>query len=129
MKIAYKKEHLNTSLLLGSVWLIFGLLGFNFNEEIRWNDYGYILFALCYIILYFYQKQNKYLTIQNEILQVNDLFGKKINLLEVKQIKKFAGDYILKTNHKSLTINTKIIDPKSLETLNSELEKLHVEWN
>jgi hypothetical protein len=44
----------------------------------------------------FYQRQNKYLTIENGFIKENSPFGKKINLTDIKQIKKFAGDYIIK---------------------------------
>lgn len=43
-------------------------------------------------------------------------------------MKKFAGDYILKTDKNELKINTQIIDPNSFAQLNAELEKLNVEW-
>ena len=56
------------------------------------------------------------------------LFGKKLYLMEIKSIKKFAGDYILKSDTKELTINTQMIDPNSMAMLNNELEKLQVEW-
>jgi len=36
------------------------------------------------------------LTIENGIINVNGPFGKKLNLTEIKRIKKFAGDYIRK---------------------------------
>ena len=55
-------------------------------------------------------------------------FWKKLNLNELKWIKKFAGDYILKTDEKELAINTQIINPSLLAELNAELEKLNVEW-
>jgi hypothetical protein len=129
MRIGYKKRTLNINLILGIVWLIFGLLSLNYNGENRWSDYGYLLFGILYLILYFYQKQYKYLTIEDGILKINGSFGKKINLTEIKRIKKFAGDYILKTDKKELIINTQIIDPKSLTELNTELEKLDVQWN
>jgi len=129
MRIAYKRRNLNINLILGIVWLIFGLLSLNYSGENRWTDYGYLVFGILYLILYFYQKRNKYLTIENGILKINGSFGKKINLNEIKQIKKFAGDYILKSDKKKLTINTQIIDPNSLVELNAELEKLNVEWN
>ena len=54
--------------------------------------------------------------------------GKEINITEIKRIKRFAGNYIIKTDKSELTINTLIIDPKSLEELNTELEKLDAEW-
>jgi hypothetical protein len=109
--------------------MIFGLLNLNYSGGNRWMDYGYLVFGILYLILYFYQKKYQYLTLENGILKINGSFGKKINLTEIKRIKKFAGDYILKTDKKELTINTQIIDPKSLAELNAELEKLNVEWN
>ena len=129
MRIAYKKRNLNINLILGIVWLIFGLLSLNYNGENNWTDYGYLVFGILYLILYFYQRQYKYLTIENGIINVNGPFGKKLNLTEIKRIKKFTGDYILKTDKNELTINTQIIDPNSLAKLNTELEKLNVEWN
>ena len=129
MRIEYKKRHLRINLILGIVWLIFGFLGIFTKEKTYWTDYGYIVISILYLVLYFYQKQNKYLTIENGILKINGSFGKKINLNDVKQIRKFAGDYILKTGEKELTINTQIIDPNSLAELNAELEKLNVTWN
>ena len=105
------------------------LLSLNYNGENNWTDYGYLVFGILYLILYFYQRQYKYLTIENGIINVNGPFGKKLNLTEIKRIKKFTEDYILKTDKNELTINTQIIDPNSLAKLNTELEKLNVEWN
>ena len=129
MRIGYKKRQLNINLILGIIWLAIGLLNLNYDRENRWTDYGYIVLAILYLALYIYQKKNKYLTIENGILKINGSFGKKVNLTEIKRIKKFAGDYIIKTDKKELTINTQIIDPKSLTEFNAELEKLNVEGN
>ncbi|MGB7842114.1 MAG: hypothetical protein WBL21_04945 [Salinimicrobium sp.] len=129
MRIGYKKRNLNTYLILGIVWLLFGLLNLNYKEENHWIDYGYLVFGILYFILYFFQTHYQYLTIENGILKINGSFGKKINLNDIRQIKKFAGDYILKSEKKELTINTQIIDPNSLAELNAELEKLKVDWN
>ena len=129
MKIKLKKKHLNINLILGIVWFLFGVMELGFSENIGWFDYGSLVFGVLYFILYFYQKKNQYLTIENGVLRINGSFGKKINLAEIKRIKKFAGDYILKTSKKELTINTQIIDTNSLAKLNAELEKLNVEWN
>jgi len=128
MKIGYKKKHLNVNLIIGLVWLIWFFVRVFEKNEPNWTDYGWIVIFLMYLGLYFYQKNYKYLTIENGIINVNGPFGKKLNLTEIKRIKKFAGDYILKTDKKELTINTQIIDPNSLAELNAELEKLNVEW-
>jgi hypothetical protein len=126
MKIRYKKKHLNHSLIFGTLWLIISLLGIFIKENPYWTDYGFIIISFLYLGTYFYGKRNKYLTIENGQICVNKPFGKKIGLTEIKQIKKFAGDYILKTDKTELTINTQIIDEKSLAELNSELEQLEL---
>ncbi|SFC99006.1 hypothetical protein [Algibacter pectinivorans] len=129
MRIRYKKRHLNINLIVGIIWLAWFFISDFTKEKMNWTDYGWLVISLAYLSIYFYQKQNKYLTIENGIIKVNSPFGKKLNLTEIKRIKKFAGDYILKTDEKELTINTQIIDPKSLTELNTKLEKLNVEWN
>ncbi|MCP4054352.1 MAG: hypothetical protein GY739_15090 [Mesoflavibacter sp.] len=128
MRIGYKKRHMNINLIFGLVWLVWFFIEILTKDELNWNDYGWIVISAMYLIGYFYQRQNKYLTIENGIIKINSPFGKKLNLTEIKRIKKFAGDYILKTDNKELTINTQIIDPNSLAELNTELEKLNVEW-
>jgi len=128
MKIGYKKRHLNVNLIFGLFWLLWFFIGVFGKEEPNWTDYGWIVISLMYLGMYFYQKNYNYLTIENGIIKQNWPFGKKMNLNEIKQIKKFAGDYILKTDEKKLTINMQIIDPNSLADLNAALEKLNVEW-
>jgi len=131
MKIKYKKGKLRINLILGFSWLVFAivLLLISDNKSNSWIKYGWLGMSLMYIALYFYQYFNQYLTIENGILKVNSLFGKKIYLTEIKRIKKFAGDYIIHTDKTELTINTQIIDPTSLADLNIELKKLTVEFS
>ncbi len=129
MKIKYKKKRLNHNLIFGILWLTISLLGIFTKDNPYWTDYGFLIISILYLGTYFYEKKNQYLTIKKGQILVNQPFGKKIILAEIKRIKKFAGDYILKTDKKELTINTQIIDPNSLAELNNELEKLNVEWN
>jgi len=130
MKIRYKKRRLRISLIFGLLWLIFAIvLLFILDENKSWIKYGWLGISLMYFIKYLYEYFNQYLTIENGIIKINSPFGKKINLSEIKQIKKIGGDYILKTEKEELTINTQIIDPNSLAVLNAELEKLNAEWN
>ena len=129
MKIRYKKKRFKYNLIFGIFWMIFGLVGIFTREKPYWTDYGFLVMAILYITTYFYEKKNQYLTIRNGVIYQNYPFGKKINLNEINRIKKFAGDYILKTDNAELTINTQIIDKKSLSELNSELEKLNLKWN
>ena len=129
MKINYKKKHLNLNLIFGIVWLIFGLLGILLKEKPYWTDYGYLIISILYLITHFYQKKEKYLTIENGFIKQNWPFGKKMELTEIKRIKHFPGDYILKTDKAEMTINIQLIEEKSITELKSELKKLNAEWN
>lgn len=128
MNIDYKKRHLNINLILGLVWLAFFFFGVFGKEEPNWTDYGWGVIALLYLAMYAYQKHYKYLSIKDGTICINGPLRKKVNLSDVTQIKKFAGDYILITDTKKLTISTQSIDPDALTKLTAELEKMDVEW-
>lgn len=127
MKIKHKRRQLKINLITGIFWLFYFIILLNINEKNHWIDYGWILISLMYFINYFYQKKYNYVVIKNGVINVNGPLGKKLNLTEIKRIKKFAGDYILKTDKKELTINTQFIEPNSMVELNAELEKLNIE--
>jgi hypothetical protein len=128
MRIKYKKRQLNVNLVFGVLWLAFGLLSLFTKENTSWTDYGYLVISVMYFALYYYQRQQGYLMIENGVMRINGSFGKKIELTDIKEIKKFAGDYIIKTDKKELGINTQLMDPKSLVALDEELAKLNVLW-
>jgi len=90
---------------------------------------GQIAAGIFMLLYYNFELKKQYLIIGNGFIKQNSPFGKNINLAEIKRIEKFAGDYIIKTDNKKLTINTQIIDSNSLADLNTELEKLNLEWN
>ena len=128
MKIKYKKEPLIVYLTAGFFWFMFFNVILFEKEELSSLDYGWIVMYLIYLGIFFYRKKYYYLTIINDNIRVNGPLGKELKLTEIKRIKKFAGDYIIKTDRKEMTINTQIIDPNSLKELDVELEKLDVVW-
>ena len=128
MRIRYKKKKVNLNLFLGIVWLANAIVQTVVNENPSWFDYIWYLLSGFYLITYFYQKKEKYLTIENGIIKQNWPFGKKLNLTEIKRIRHFAGEYILKTELNEMKINIGLIDEESLSDLKSELKKLNAEW-
>ncbi len=126
MKIRFKKKRLKYNLILGTFWLILGVSGVIFDVT-NFFVYGYLLVGILQLGTYFYENKNQYLTIENGVISKNNLIAKKINLNEIVGIKKFAGDYILKTNSSELRINTEFIDENSLKELNTFLENLNLE--
>ena len=126
MKIKYKKKRNYINLVLGLFWILLGVISLIQDDSIRWTDYGYLLAGTLYIGQYLWDFTNQYLTVENGIIKKNTPFGKKINLNEINWIKKFAGDYTLKTETGELKINTELIEENSLAELNSVLGKLNL---
>ena len=124
MKIKYKNKRFKKHLIFGILWTILGFLNLNYSGDNSWIDYGFLVIAVLYWSSYFYEKNNQYLTVDDDSIKKNSITGKKIYLSDITWIKKFAGDYILKTDTEELTINTEVVDEKSLVELNRILSKL-----
>ena len=126
MNIRFKKKRFRYYLIFGILWLVLGTSAVIFDLNNPFS-YGYLLLGILYVGTYLFENKKQYLTIENGIISKNHLIPKKINLNEIKLIKKFAGDYILKTDSTELKINTDLIEEKSLEELNTVLENLNLE--
>ena len=128
MKIKFKKKRLYSNLFLGIVWTILGIFKVIDNDSSGWLNYGFLVIGVLYIGHYLFDFSNQYLILENGTIRKNKLygFGKKINLKEINLIKRFGGDYILKTPTKELTINTDLIEEKSLIELFKILTELNL---
>ena len=126
MKIRFTKKRLKHYLIFGILWLVLGTTAVIFNSDNIFN-YGYLIIGILYFGTYLFENNKQYLTIENKIISKNHLIPKKINLNEIKRIKKFAGDYILKTDSTELRINTELIEKNSLAELDTVLENLNIE--
>lgn len=126
MKIRYKKKRLKHYLIFGIIWLALGTIAVIFNSNIFFN-YGYLIIGILYFGTYLFENNTQYLTIENGTISKNHLIPKKINLEEIKRIKRFAGDYVLKTDSTELRINTELIEEKSLTELDTVLGNLNLE--
>lgn len=128
MKIRFKKKRLYANLIIGIIWI--GLCVFNVfeHDSFRWLDYVHLIMGLLYTAHFLYDLKHEYLSIENGTIKKNRLYGfeKKINLDDVNWIKKYAGDYIIKTETKDLKINTELIDENSLTELNRVLGQLNL---
>ncbi|CAM4350915.1 hypothetical protein [Gillisia hiemivivida] len=129
MKFRYKNKQIKINLIFGIVWFVYGIIKVVITDKLIWIDYGWFAFSILYLIIYFYQKKEKYLTIENGIIKQNWPFGKQLNLTEIKSIKYFAGDLILKTENNELIINRQLIEENSLKDLEFELKKLNLNWD
>ena len=126
MKILYSKKRRKNDLFYTIFCLLMGIFSFFLSDTNQ--IFFYLLMALGLISLYHYIKVKYYLTLENNEIKQNYIFGKKIKLSEIKSIKHFAGEYILRTDTRKMTINTSWIDQSSLEDLKGELIKLDAQW-
>ena len=126
MKILYSKKKRKIDLFQGLFWILLGVLGLLFSN--RKNVFFYLYFIMGLIHIYLYFKVKYYLSIENNIIKQNYIFGKKMDLSDIKSIKHFAGEYILRTEKRKMTITLDVIDKSSLLDLTTELKKLDVKW-
>lgn len=126
MKILYSKKRRKYELFQGLFWILLFVLGLLFSDRKNIFFYLYLLMGLIHI--YLYLKVKYYLSIENNIIKQNYIFGKKIDLSEIKSIKHFAGEYILRTDTRKMRIDIGSIDQSSLLDLKGELKKLDVQW-
>ena len=121
IQIRYKRLHLRWIFVFGLFWLILGVIAITNNFENYFN-YGYLIAALLYFGIYFFKIKKQYLTFENNVITLNKLIPKKINLADLKQLKKSEGDYILKSDIEELYIKTRLIDKNSRKDLNTILK-------
>ncbi|SFN49658.1 hypothetical protein SAMN04487989_101829 [Bizionia echini] len=111
--IKYKNRRLYVNLIIGLVWIILGILTSWAAEYSRWSNYFYIIIGVIYLGIYVWEFKNQYLTITDSFIKNNSLFGKKILLQDIIQVKKIFGDYVLKTKHKEFSINMNMVHDHS----------------
>ncbi len=123
MKIPYKKQHQRINLILGFVWMIQFLFNLYEDQEFRFSNGMWLILSLLYLGIYFYNRKERYLTIENGIIKQNWPFGKQVKLDEIKRIRYFAGDYTITTKNGEMKINTHLLDQDYFQVLKEELEK------
>ena len=115
--------HLRWIFVFGLFWLILGIVSIT-NNSGNYFNYGYLLASLLYFGNYFLKSKNQYLTFEDDMVTLNNLIPKKVNLGDLKQIKKSGKNYILRTENSELYIQTRLIDKNSLKDLKVIIKNL-----
>ena len=126
MKILYSRKKRKYDLFYIIFCLLIGILSLFFSETN--HKFLYLYMPLGLISLYRYIRVKYYLIIEKDVLKQNYIFGKKMELSEIKSIKHFAGEYILRTDKRKMRIDIGSIEKSSLAELRDELKKLDVQW-
>ena len=125
MKILYSKKRRKYELFQGLFWILLFVLGLLSDRK---NVFFYLYLIMGLIHIYLYLKVKYYLSIENNLIKQNYIFGKKIDLSEIKSIKHFAGEYILRTDTRKMIINLSWVDQNSHSELKGELKRLKAQW-
>ena len=125
MKIPFKKKRLLINLFFGLIFLLSGVPDI-IEQKAKWTDYVFLIVGFLYIGHYLYDLKVKYISIEDDLIFKNGLYGSnnKINLKKVNEIAKYADDLIIKTDTDKLKIRTNSISEASLNKLKERLEKL-----
>ena len=126
MKILYSKKRRKYELFYTIFCFLIGILSMFFSKTN--HIFFYLYMPLGLISLYRYIKVKYYLITQNNVIKQNYIFGKKMNLSEIKSIKHFAGEYILRTDKRKMKIDISCVDKSSLLELKGELKKIDTQW-
>lgn len=122
MKFYYSRKYLRRNLVF-CIPFIF-IIGVQVvNGTFGSDSLLFILAALVPLSAYFLWRKYPYARIEGDVLSKNPLAPKRINLNEVIDIEKYTGNYIFRTEKDKLVLDTTIIRPNDLLTLNEELQK------
>lgn len=129
MIIRYKNRTMNINLILGLIWLVWFFVLYFTTEEMHILEYWWLLFSFTYLGLYVYQRKHQYVVITKDRIKINGPFGKEFLIKDILVKKKFAGDYILKTDTKEMGISTQMVHKDSLEQLEQALDQIPIAWS
>lgn len=118
--IPYNYKGIKFNRFLAIAFIVVSAIGFFNTPDNYIFNYGYLLFGIGYIYLYFFMYSKAGLLIRDGVLNVQPL-GKSIVRADVIEFKKFAGDYTLITENSKLVINTQLLDKEGLEQLDAIL--------
>ncbi len=141
MKIRHNPAELKGSkkqiiyyLILGMVFIVFDLLfdsNYKFSPELIFNSTGagFVFMSLSFIIYYQFISKKGYAVLRGDLLSKTGLFQKKIDLEEVTNVRRFAGDYIFKRGKTELfVLDTQRCNPNDINLLMREIDKRGISW-
>lgn len=112
MEIKYNSKSIQLGFIIGIAFLVIGITSVIYSEN---PSIFFLVLGITYISIGIYRWKGNYIIVKDGYLKKN--FGGKIFLNDVTEIKKFAGDYIFKTAQTQVTIDTNLVDKKSLPQL------------
>lgn len=126
MIIRYRKKQIISDIIVGSLYLITGILGIIFDSEIF--KYAFTALGILYLGSGFYKLKFQYIKVQDQVLtRFEPGNKKKVDLKHVTRIKKFTDEITFLTPNEKLKISTNLIDKEDLPAFENLLASLDLE--
>lgn len=131
MIIRYRKKHLRTDFIVGSLYLMSVLPAIYFHSSSFQLiiNFLFLVSGVFFLGSYYYKQKYQYLQIKNNVLTCF-IFGSKnrsVDLRELSGIKKFTDEITFLTPHERLKISTKLIAKEDLPAFENFLASLDLE--
>ena len=124
IKLKYTKRTFKTYLFMGLGFFALGFLGTVFDSI---STYNYIIAAL-YLFGAYYYSNYPMIEISESEIKENWWFGKRIALKDIREIKYFAGDYIVKSQTQELGICKSQLSIEDQQLLTDFLRQFEDKW-
>ncbi len=105
--IRYNQKQARLGLVFGIFFLVLGILSIALRSHNLLFPFG---MGIVYVVMYFYKKRVLYVYTKDGYLKKD--FGKKIPIDDI-----FAGDYIFKSKHATITVDKNVVDKSSVEQM------------
>ncbi len=122
MTIFYALRGMRYLLWSGIAYIMMSILIFLVGDLSSF-DWIWFVLGIIHLLLYFYQKHKGYLTIKDGLIKKHDFTFEKMQVSDIKTVKYFAGDYVLKSQKKKMTINKELLDEDAIMYFEQLLKK------
>ncbi|MFD2551637.1 hypothetical protein ACFSQP_07405 [Bizionia sediminis] len=123
----FKTNRQLLKLVFGALLLV--LVGYNVSGETRpfWTQIIYLIVGVFYFAEALWNLNKHYLTVTPHYIIENALFGTKINIQNITEIKKFTDEYTIYTSHKKLRVKGRYMTPESLNNFKAFITTLQAQ--
>lgn len=124
IKVNYNEKVLKQHLVLAILWFAIAIVSGFFGSSLTSVSVGFYLASISYIVIHVVQKKRGYVVLKDGELTIRNLIPKKIEVADVIQTRRFAGDLILKSKEKEVKIDLSLVNQEEMEKLQKELNRL-----
>ena len=130
LNIPFPKKRTKLHLAFAIGWTVLGSLNALFQNDILSFGYLYFVLAFAYICLYFYQVSNAWISLDASYIYINGKWGKKIPFGDIREVKSFAGDYIIRSEqHKDINVTISALTDSQRDQFEAILKENRVSMN